>query len=180
MIGRINSKQEKKIREIIDRSLSDSDKFTVQFDNNALSIESDKQSIIHHIMFIAFIIVPVLAILWYDRSFYSIAVSALYFSALSYSYFNILKYEVSVVFKLKERVLTCNNRVVEKFGGKIKTISFENLDSVEFSYVTYARWFAKRYVRVYFRTASESIPIIEIRDEFKARRLKFILTEIVK
>lgn len=177
----MNLKHEKKIREVIDRSLSDSDEFTIQFDNDTLSIESAKQNIIYHTMFIILIIVPVLAILWNDRSFYSIVVSVFYFSALGYRYFKILKYEVIAVFRFKERVLIYDNRVFRKLLRRnSKAINFDVLGSVEFRYVKYLRWFGKRNVRVYFRTANKSLPILEMEDEYKAERLKFILTEIVK
>jgi hypothetical protein len=127
----MNSRE--KIREIIDNSLLDSDEFTIKLENETLCIESVKQRVIHHALFIALIIVPVITLLWNDRSIYSLAVSVFYFSTFSYSYFNILKYEVDAVFKFRERILIYDNRIFKKLGKKIKTISFEGLDSVELS-----------------------------------------------
>jgi hypothetical protein len=175
----MNPKQEKKIREIIERSLSDSDEFTIKFEDETLSIEPSKQSIFHHIGFIALIIIPVIAILWRDISAYSFAVAIFYFVALSYRYFRVLEYQIHPVFKLNNRELVYKHTAISKFFGHSTIISFEELISIEFSFVKYGRYM-KRSVRMSFQTANRSIPILELNDEFKAKRIKFILTEIVK
>ncbi|MFT7268388.1 MAG: hypothetical protein ACI905_000591 [Roseivirga sp.] len=174
----MNPKQEKKIREIIERSLSDSDEFTIKFEDETLSIEPSKQSIFHHIGFIALIIIPVIAILRRDISAYSFAVAIFYSAALSYRYYDSLRYQVYTIFKYKERVLLYKNIAFSNFfnvGSRI--IKFENLGSVESRSVGWRT----RGVRVAFRSRSKSVfPILEVVDEFKAKRIKFILTEIVK
>lgn len=176
----MNPKQEKKIREIIERSLSDSDEFTIKFQDDTLSIEPSKQSIFHHIGFITLIIVPVIAILWAELSVYSFSIAVIYFALLTYRYYLILKYQVCAVFNLDKRVMMFENNAWSYFIRNAKSIRFQDLGTIEFDYVKYDRWFGKGHIRLFWQNSKRYIPILETKDEFKAKRLKFILTEIVK
>ncbi|MFY0593588.1 hypothetical protein [Roseivirga sp.] len=168
----------KKIQRVIDQSLSDIKNFKILYDQKSLRLESQVPA--YTDLFVVFILAPPITLLINETDLWSLMISFLWFIINSFFYLRIINSFNVIDLNSDDKTIKVDyNHKILRWLRDTSKINFDEVKAIKVDSMTTGKYMSMSYF-ISIESTRKKFNTVIINDQFKVKRLKFILDEFIR